>query len=142
MAEYGRRLKVGLLLPVLFVLVSLCLYSDESPLTEDDLKGLTEDEKIQLILDYDNSYTMILNVLSENDLGFLQREIELDKREKDWIMRNQEQTLSEISLIIREQALDDAKSEKNEMFWIGFLTGQTKGSFETLMVSIYTYNNR
>jgi len=126
MVHYGKNLKVGLLLPVLFALASLSLFSEEQPLTRTEIDSLTEGEKTQLILDYDNSYTMILNVLNENDLGFLQREIELDKREKDWIMRNQEQTLLEISLTIREQ---------------GFLTGQTKGSFETLMASIYFYNN-
>lgn len=131
--NFGRSLKVGLL--VLVLLLSVCLYSfsDEPPLTREEIETWTEETKTEAILILDNYLTENANSIVQQEIALRQREQNLTERETDLNER-------EIILALLEKESETWQRRNNEMFWKGFLTGQTKGSFEMLMTSIAIYN--
>lgn len=131
--SFGRNLKVGLLASVLLLSVCLYSFSDEPPLTREEIETWTEETKIEAILILDN-------YLTESASSIVQQEIALRQREKSLTEREIDLNEREAILTLLEKESETWQKKNNEMFWKGFLTGQTKGSFEMLMTSIAIYN--
>lgn len=131
--NFGRSVKVGLLASVLLLSVCLYSFSDEHPLTREEVETWTEGTKTEAILILDNYLTENANSIIQQEIAWTQREQNLTEKEIDLNER-------EAILALLEKELEILQKKNNEMFWKGFLTGQTKGSFEMLMTSIAIYN--
>ena len=120
MAHYGRRLKAGLLVLVLFVWGSLSLYSDEPPLTREEIETWDEDKKTEAILILD-SY------LTENEKSIVQREITLTLRESSLTSRERDLNEKESILILQENGFETLNRSIDKAYSDGVILGGTIG---------------
>ena len=110
-----------------FVSQSLCLFSAESPLTENEIRALTEEQKVQAIMILDQALTDLEKLRLESEQSLMQRESDYQERLKVLQVREIDLNERETLLVLQESLSEDLISQKNKNYLNGFRDGSTVG---------------
>ena len=117
-------LKYFLLLAFL-LLVCLPSFSDEQPITENELEAMTKQQLIQAVLIYDKALTEMESLISEDEHSLILREIELQERSVALETRENDLNEREALLILQGNLSETLMTQSKANYYKGFRTGST-----------------
>lgn len=113
-----KRFCRGLLFLALFSSASLCLFSDEPPLTREEIETWDEDKKTEAILILDN-------FLIESEQSIVMREIASRERETSLLRRERDLDERESILILQENEYEILNRSIDNAYTDGVILGGT-----------------